>query len=116
MAKTVKGRLKLKMREKIAKKRNHQIVQRLNEFLADPSSEVEASDSMSEDEEKGKMIKELKKSIQAVKETKKSKQDQQIVELQKELEHAKAGIEYVKPVEQTPQEMQAVIEQQINDM
>ena len=51
MQKTVKGRLKLKMRQKIEKKRKYIIVTRLNEILADPSSEEE-SDCYSEDEEK----------------------------------------------------------------
>ena len=48
--------------------------------MADPSSE-EASDSMSEDEEKANRINELKKNIQAIK---MSKQDMQIKELEKE--------------------------------
>ena len=58
MNKTIKGRLKLKMRLKIQKKRNAMIVVRLNEFLADPSSD-EVSDTYSEDEEKAQRINEL---------------------------------------------------------
>lgn len=100
MSKSIKGRLKLKMREKIAKKRNQQIVIRLNEFLADPPSD-EDSDSYSEDEEKGQRIKELKRNIQSIREAKISKQDLQIKELEKEYEMVAAGNnEYVRVSEE----------------
>ena len=69
MQKTVKGRLKLKMRQKIEKKRKYIIVTRLNEILADPSSEEE-SDCYSEDEEKAQKILEIKRNIQILREEK----------------------------------------------
>lgn len=99
MEKTIKGRLKLKMRQKISKKRNQQIVVRLNEFLADPSSDVE-SDSYSEDEEKAQRINELKQNIQAIREAKIKKQDLQIAELEKEYETVAAGNDYVRVPEE----------------
>lgn len=68
-------------------------MERLNEFLADPSSDEE-SDSYSEDEEKASRINELKKNIQSLREAKIHKQDIQIAELEKEFQSLKQGQDY----------------------